>query len=113
MRTATSARIPQLDGFRAAAFLAVYLNHALNVPFLWIGVGLFFVLSGYLITGLLLSEAEYLDLATLLRSFYTRRAFRILIPYAVLMVLVTAFVESKWLAFWPYYVFFSHAWGDV
>jgi peptidoglycan/LPS O-acetylase OafA/YrhL len=100
-------RIPQLDGLRALAFLAVYLNHSLQVPFFWAGVDLFFVLSGFLITGLLLSEAEEMQLPELLRGFYTRRAFRILIPYCALMAAVTIFVDRGWVAFWPYYVFFS------
>src|ERR1051326_7697690 len=103
----TSERVPQLDGLRAIAFSAVYLNHALNVSFLWVGVDLFFVLSGYLITGLLLRESEYLRFGTLVQFFYIRRMFRILIPYGAVLVLVTVFVESHWLTFWPYYILFS------
>ena len=47
-------RIPQLDGLRGIAVLMVFAYHALHVPLLWAGVDLFFVLSGYLITGILL-----------------------------------------------------------
>lgn len=102
-----SDRIPQLDGLRALAFLAVFLNHSVKAPFLWVGVDLFFVLSGYLITKLLLRESQQRSLAELLRLFYMRRAFRILIPYIVMMTLATAFVDSTWLNSWPYYLTFS------
>jgi peptidoglycan/LPS O-acetylase OafA/YrhL len=51
-------RIPQIDGLRAIAILMVFADHALLVPLLWMGVDLFFVLSGYLITGILLHLKE-------------------------------------------------------
>lgn len=80
---------PDIEGLRAIAILLVALYHA-GLPFLpggFIGVDLFFVLSGYLITGLLVKEIERngtVDFAT----FYARRARR-LIPAAAFMVLVT------------------------
>jgi len=52
-----SRRILQLDGLRAIAVLAVFAQHALKAP-LWMGVDLFFVLSGFLITGILLDRKE-------------------------------------------------------
>ena len=51
-------RIPQIDGLRAIAILMVFATHALHIPLLWMGVDLFFVLSGYLITGILLRLKE-------------------------------------------------------
>jgi peptidoglycan/LPS O-acetylase OafA/YrhL len=70
---------PALDGLRALAVLAVLLYHG-QVPWApggWLGVDLFFVLSGYLITGLLLAEWDAgggIDL----RGFWSRRARRLL-----------------------------------
>jgi peptidoglycan/LPS O-acetylase OafA/YrhL len=68
-----------LQGLRAVAVLLVVLGHA-GLPFLqggYVGVDVFFVLSGYLITGLLLRQAER-DGRVRLGDFYVRRARRIL-----------------------------------
>ena len=78
-----------LQGLRAIAVLLVVLGHA-GVGFLhggFVGVDVFFVLSGYLITGLLLSQAAR-DGRVRLREFYVRRARRIL-PAAVLTLVAT------------------------
>ncbi|WP_186089755.1 acyltransferase family protein [Burkholderia gladioli] len=99
-----SGRIVQLDGLRAIAVMAVFLQHALKAP-LWMGVDLFFVLSGLLITGILLDrKARGLPL---FRHFYVRRARRILPPYALLLVVSTLLFGAGWLAHWPWYAFFS------
>jgi peptidoglycan/LPS O-acetylase OafA/YrhL len=83
---------------RALAVLLVALNHA-NVPFLrggYVGVDVFFVLSGYFITGLLLRDGFEGAGGTLgrvsIRRFYARRARRIL-PAACL-TLVTASIAA-------------------
>src|SRR3712207_2112911 len=68
--------MPQLDGLRACAVLAVMLLH-LGVPGFglgWAGVQLFFVISGFLITGILLDTRGS---PRHLRNFYARRALRI------------------------------------
>ena len=80
-----------IQGLRALAVLLVILDHADIGPFLggFIGVDVFFVISGFLITGLLVSEAERTGRASLL-GFYARRARRIL-PAATLVILVTVF----------------------
>jgi peptidoglycan/LPS O-acetylase OafA/YrhL len=78
-----------IQGLRALAVLLVILDHAGLGPFHggFIGVDVFFVISGFLITGLLVSEAERTGRASLL-GFYARRARRIL-PAATLVIVAT------------------------
>jgi peptidoglycan/LPS O-acetylase OafA/YrhL len=93
------ARLPSLDGLRAVAILLV-VPHNLNLIAVfpggthlfvaavhrgWIGVQLFFVLSGFLITGILLDARDAPDYY---RSFFVRRVLRIFpLYYATLLVL--------------------------
>ncbi|MCK1642993.1 acyltransferase [Bradyrhizobium sp. 157] len=68
--------IKSLDGVRALAIALVILFHlGLFLPG-WVGVQLFFVLSGYLITSILLTERKQ-SLGDYLRRFYWRRSLRI------------------------------------
>ena len=78
-----------IQGLRALAVLLVILDHARIGPFHggFVGVDVFFVISGFLITGLLVSEAERTGRVSLL-GFYARRARRIL-PAATLVIVVT------------------------
>lgn len=88
--------IPAIDGLRAVAVTAVIFYH---LGFSWIpggflGVDLFFVISGYVITRLLLDSIERsggLDL----RGFYKARARRLL-PPMIFMILVTGFYITIW-----------------
>ena len=78
-----------LDGARGLAILYVLLSHVQNLPFQggFIGVDLFFVLSGFLITTLLLEEHRATgDLR--LRSFYARRALRLLPALLVVLAVI-------------------------
>src|SRR4029079_15747060 len=80
---------PDIEGLRAIAILVVVAYHA-HVPGFgggFVGVDVFFVLSGYLITGLLAREIEHSGTVDLAR-FYARRA-RWLLPAMTLMLLVT------------------------
>ncbi|MBS1894191.1 MAG: acyltransferase [Actinobacteria bacterium] len=80
---------PDIEGLRAIAIVAVLLAHA-GVPFLaggYVGVDVFFVISGFLITGLLIRELEGSGTISL-RGFYARRAKRLLPLSAVLLVTV-------------------------
>lgn len=85
---AAHARIDQLDGLRALAFLAVFLHHAVHAPLLWMGVDLFFALSGYLITRNLLALREQCTTGRALGVFFYRRVLRILPPYYLALALI-------------------------
>ncbi|WP_433597548.1 acyltransferase family protein [Nocardia sp. CA-135953] len=81
---------PDIEGLRAVAVFAVVLFHA-NTPGLgggFIGVDVFFVISGFLVTGILWREAVSADTVGLLR-FYGARARRLL-PAAGVVVVATA-----------------------
>ncbi|HRK47419.1 MAG TPA: acyltransferase, partial [Nocardioides sp.] len=87
-----------IQGLRALAVVLVILDHADIGPFHggFIGVDVFFVISGFLITGLLVSEAERTGRASLL-GFYARRARRIL-PAATLVIVVTVVASILFLS---------------
>lgn len=81
---------PDVQGLRAIAVGAVLLFHA-NAPFLpggFVGVDVFFVISGFLITGLLIKEALATRRVSMV-GFYARRAKRIL-PAATLVLVTVA-----------------------
>jgi len=71
-------RIPQLDAVRGVAILAVMLHNSGTFPRLfaqgWMGVDLFFVLSGFLITGILVDTKQS---DRYFKNFYVRRCLRI------------------------------------
>jgi peptidoglycan/LPS O-acetylase OafA/YrhL len=88
--------IPAIDGLRAIAVIAVTLYH-LGISWIpggFLGVDLFFVISGYVITRLLLDSIQErggLDL----RDFYLARIRRLL-PPLVFMIVVTSIVVGIW-----------------
>ncbi len=100
-------RIRQLDGIRALAILAVFVYHSAHVRFLWMGVDVFFVLSGFLITGVLLDHKQS-GLGVYLRGFYGRRARRILAPYGVFLVLASVVIGVAWMHYWYFYIFLAN-----
>ncbi|MEV6880105.1 acyltransferase [Amycolatopsis sp. NPDC051128] len=91
-------RFPGLDGLRALAATMVVFYHfgGPNWTWLsgWVGVYLFFVLSGFLITTLLLREQDRTG-GISLSNFYLRRVFRILPPYLVILGGIVAFVVLR------------------
>lgn len=79
---------PEIDGLRAIAVLSVVIFHA-QAPFLpggFVGVDIFFVISGFLITGILVSNFETNTFS--LALFYAKRIKRLL-PAALTLTLVT------------------------
>jgi len=88
--------IPAIDGLRAVAVIAVLLYH-LGISWIpggFLGVDLFFVISGYVITRLLLDSIQRsggLDL----RAFYIARIRRLL-PPLLFMIITTALFVSVW-----------------
>lgn len=108
MSTAPSY-VRSLDGVRGLAVLAVIYHHWVNsggiVSGGVLGVTTFFVLSGYLITRILLVSRfkEAGTLAAKMKRFYVRRTLRIFpLYYAVL--LASAVVSPQFRALWPWYV---------
>ena len=84
--------IPSLDGIRALSVLAVIVYHAnkLWLPGGFLGVEVFFVISGYLITLLLLAESEKSGTVSL-KQFWLRRARRLLPALWVVVMGVVVF----------------------
>jgi peptidoglycan/LPS O-acetylase OafA/YrhL len=88
--------IPAIDGLRAIAVIAVILYH-LGISWIpggFLGVDLFFVISGYVITRLLLDSIQErggLDL----RDFYMARIRRLL-PPLIFMIVVTSIIVGIW-----------------
>ena len=88
---------PDVQGLRAIAILLVVLFHA-GIPGItggYVGVDVFFVISGFVITGLLLREREA-GRRTSILNFYARRARRI-IPAASLVIIVTVIAAFHYL----------------
>jgi peptidoglycan/LPS O-acetylase OafA/YrhL len=106
-------RVPALDGLRGVAILAVFLRHyagglektantnamhllGMLFNFGWTGVDLFFVLSGFLITGILFDTQGHSDYY---KNFYGRRVLRIFPPYylfAAVYLALTPLIAAHW-----------------
>jgi peptidoglycan/LPS O-acetylase OafA/YrhL len=115
-------RWPALDGVRAIAVMAVMCFHVAYPHFInggYVGVDVFFVLSGFLITWLLVSEHDRLG-GIGFGKFYARRALRLFPALAVVIVTVVVLVlADSGLAVWrhetlvgiPYVVLYTGNWA--
>lgn len=105
-------RIPELDGWRGISMLLVILHHSMYFAFPAVadssrlfshffhhigelGVQIFFVISGFVITRLLIAE-EREQGSVSLKGFYTRRLFRILPVYYFYLLVVSIFSWAGW-----------------
>src|SRR5262245_12074466 len=84
---------PALDGLRATAVLAVFAYHLDLIPGGFLGVDVFFVLSGFLITTILLREHDETGRIAL-GAFWARRARRLLPALLLVLVAVELWVWS-------------------
>ena len=127
----TSSRVPELDGVRGLAILLVIAFHAFkradvftDSAFLhqisaftqigWAGVDVFFVLSGFLITGILLKTKES---PHYFKNFYVRRILRIFPHYYLVIGALLIFLPQldggpgqKTQALWPFFLLYAQNW---
>jgi len=99
----------QIDGLRFFAFLAVFLIHS-DIRYFWwgsYGVSLFFVISGFLITRILIASQDR-PRGRALGNFYARRALRIFPAYYLVLGLAATTVG---IAYLPAYVLYVMNWG--
>lgn len=112
---------PQLDSLRAIAVLLVIISHWFSKAHFLnrfsdngvLGVTLFFVLSGFLITGILLKSKQKLEqgtpVGTAFKIFYIRRSLRIFpVYYLLLFVLVLLNIAGMRESFWWHFFYGSN-----
>src|SRR5438874_1438183 len=101
--------MPQLDGLRAFAVFGVLIQHFLSFEMPgFLGVRLFFVLSGFLITGLLLDSRNLVEsgLSTYgeqLKRFYARRMLRLYPPLLVFIAVCLVLDLGRMRSDWPWH----------
>jgi peptidoglycan/LPS O-acetylase OafA/YrhL len=103
-------RVVAFDGLRGFAVLLVMSLHFTGFLQGWIGVEIFFVLSGYLITTILWNERGK---PHFWKVFYLRRLTRILPAFAGLLCLGFLLETVQWRVLWPYLIFFGANLADV
>jgi peptidoglycan/LPS O-acetylase OafA/YrhL len=103
-------RILRLDGVRALAILMVFMTHTGFMGIGWVGVDLFFVLSGYLITGILRRQRTERHFWS---TFYAKRAARILPPLMFAFIGAALFASVAWKTVAAYEFLFLANFGEV
>jgi len=127
-------RVPELDGMRGLAILMVLFYHIIRLnpvkvsqPFFahilrlsemgWAGVDVFFVLSGFLITSILLRTRKQ---PGYFKKFYARRILRIFPLYYTTITLIFIFMPlispeqtNATRATWPWYYLYAQNWGNA
>ena len=102
---------------RAVAIVMVFVTHYSTIPYGYLGVSIFFVLSGFLITRVLLNAREQ---PHRFRTFYLKRSLRIFPPYVLVwgtIALLTPVIHVAWTrANWLYLVYLGNyiwtIWGN-
>ena len=107
---AEHGRIDRLDGIRAVAIAMVVSAHLGLWANGWMGVPLFFVLSGLLITRILRRDRAA---SSFWKPFYIKRATRILPPLVVALIIAALFFTIPWRQLGLYYIFFAANVGEV
>ena len=117
-------RIPSLDGARTVSITLVVVWHIFNMtPILWrfdygnLGVRTFFVISGFLITSLLMRELQKTGTIRL-RTFYARRFMRLMPAYwfyvAIVAALIpTGLVDATWHKLIPALTYTANYWQPL
>lgn len=108
--------VPGLDGVRAIAILLVFAYHGDLIEFGWAGVQLFFVLSGFLITSILLDMKASLPVGEYFKKFYGRRFLRIFPLYYFYLAFMAVIAYGLYLRdYRPQYmqIYFDQVWHAV
>ena len=101
-RPGNNAYFPALDGIRALAFVMVFGSHYLGLPWGFTGVDAFFVLSGFLITGILFDTC---NASHRVWNFYVRRTLRIFpLYYGVIAIFLLVDPIFHWRLNWTWLV---------
>lgn len=132
--TQQTDRVPELDGVRGLAILMVLVYHTvglnpvkISLPVFerisqiaemgWAGVDVFFVLSGFLITSILLKTKKQ---PGYFKKFYARRILRIFPLYYSTLTLILIFIPfispdqaDRARAIWPWYYLYLQNWGNA